>query len=240
MPGPAALLRELHRLRRHLRDLQAELDRAPRQLKVRQAKLAEQEKAFLEAQDALKHVKVGIHEKEVSLKATHQQLSKFEKQLEETVTNKKEYDLKKAEIAQANQRAAELENQILEAMADSEERSARLPEQEKALQQARADHAEFEKAHQAKVARLEEEQRRTQEELTASEAQVPEKLRPDYLRLVNAYGADALAPVTGQVCSNCRTTITAQQLALLAQEMYVTCKSCARILYLPEGPTQVG
>jgi predicted nucleic acid-binding Zn-ribbon protein len=240
MPGPATLLRELHRLRRHLRDLQAELERAPRTLKARQAKLAHEEEAFKAAQEGLKHLKVSIHEKEVSLKSTHQQLQKFERQLDEAVTNKKEYDAKKLEIAKATERAAELENQILEAMADSEERTARMPEKEKALQQSRVEFAEFEKSHQAKLARLEEERRRTQEELKAAEAQIPDKIRPDYQRLVNAYGPDALASVNGQACSHCRTLITAQQQSLLKQEEYVTCKSCGRGLYLPEAPSRVG
>jgi uncharacterized protein len=209
-------------------------------LKARQAKLAQEEEAFKQAQEGLKLLKVGILDKESSLKSTHQQLRKFEKQLDEAVTNKKEYDLKKAEIASAQERAAELENQILEAMADGEERTARLPEQEKALQQARAAYAEFEQAHRARQARLEEERRRTQEELAAGEARIPEKVRPDYQRLVNAYGPDALAPVNGQACSFCRSLITAQQQSLLQQEEYVVCKSCGRALYLPEPPSRAG
>jgi uncharacterized protein len=240
MPGTATLFRELHRLRRHLRELQAELERAPRTLKAHQGKLAKQEEAFKEAQEALKKQKVGIHEKEVSLKATHQQIAKYEKQLGEAVTNKKEFDLKKAEIANARQRAAALENEALEAMADVEERAAKLPEQEKALAQARADFAEFEKGHQARVARLEEEKRRANEELKASEVQVPDKLRTDYQRMVNAYGADALAQVNGNACSHCGTEVTAQQSSLLVQEQYVACKSCGRGLYLPEARPKGG
>lgn len=239
MPGPATILRELHRLRRHLRDLQAELERAPRVLKARQAKLAQEEETFKEAQEAIKRLKIGTHEKEVSLKATHQQIAKYEKQLDD-VANKKEYDAKQVEIVHSRERTAELENQILEAMSESEERAARLPEQEKHLHQARAQFAEFEAAHRDRVARLEDEKRRTQEELKATEAQIPDKIRPEYQRLVNAYGADALAAVNGQACSHCRTHVTAQQQAMLEQELYVVCKSCGRALYLPEPARGVG
>ena len=43
MVGPGATLRELHHLRRHARDLQAEIERGPRTLKAQQAKVVKQE-----------------------------------------------------------------------------------------------------------------------------------------------------------------------------------------------------
>src|SRR5437773_1316484 len=91
MSGPAVLFREIHRLRRHIRELQDQVDRAPRVLKTQQAKVARQEEIQREGQDHLKKLKVSIHEKEVSLKATHGLVAKHLKQME-TAESKKEYD----------------------------------------------------------------------------------------------------------------------------------------------------
>jgi predicted nucleic acid-binding Zn-ribbon protein len=52
--------------------------------------------------------------------------------------------------------------------------------------------------------------------------------------LVTAKGDDALAAVTGRSCSACYTEITAQNYNELVREQFVPCKSCGRILYLPE------
>jgi predicted nucleic acid-binding Zn-ribbon protein len=232
MSGPAPILRELHRLRKHLRDLQTEIERAPRLLKAHQAKLAQQEAGFRDAQEGLKRLKVAVHENEVSLKSTHQQLTKYEKQLNE-VTSKREMDGKQSEIAQARQRLDELETKILEGMTEIEERTTRLPEQEKHAQQARAEFAEFEKGQQARLARLQQEKGNAEKELAATEAKLPADIRSQYARLAKAHGADALAVVTDRTCMHCRTGITAQQQNELEGERFVTCKSCGRGLYLP-------
>src|ERR1051326_7621476 len=98
MAGPATILRELHRLRRHAKQLQAEIGRGPRLLQAQQAKVSRQEEVAREAQETLKRLKVTSHEKEVQLKAKQQQIVKHEKQLNEA-SGKKEYDALRAEIA---------------------------------------------------------------------------------------------------------------------------------------------
>ena len=90
-------------------------------------------------QGGLSHVKVGVHEKEVSLKQAQQQITKHEKQLNEA-TSKKEYDALKVEIAAEKQRCQQLEDEILNGMMEMEERTAQLPEIEKAVTQARWSH----------------------------------------------------------------------------------------------------
>ena len=93
------------------------MDRAGRRRKLR------------EAQDAIKHLKVESHAKEVSLKSTHTQIAKYEKQ-KETAADKKQFDAFNHEIETARQKARTLEDQILEGMSEAEERTAKLPEHE--------------------------------------------------------------------------------------------------------------
>jgi predicted nucleic acid-binding Zn-ribbon protein len=233
MAGIGDTLREIHRLRRHARDLQQEIDRGPYQLKAHRAKAAKVEEAFRAAQDALKKLKVTTHENEVTLKATHGQIAKYERQLDE-VTDKKQYDALKHEIAAAREKARALEDAILEGMTEAEERAAKLPDQEQAVRKVKEDLAAFERDHAARLGRLADQIKDALGQLTEAEGRLPEQWRPQYQRLVNAYGADALAAVQGQSCSHCHTQITVQQLHDIQAGEFMFCRSCARVLYMPE------
>jgi predicted nucleic acid-binding Zn-ribbon protein len=234
MPGPAAIMREIHRLRRHARDLQNQIDLAPRQLKAHQTRVAREEEALREAQDGIKHLKVTTHEKEVTLKTTRQQIQKYEKQREEA-GSKKEYDTFQAEIAAAQGKVRKLEDEILEVMVETEEQTGRLPEREQALQQARADLTRFEAEVQGRQADLAEQHRQALAQVAEVEAALPEgDVRGLYQRQVKARGEDALSPVENRTCMACYTEITAQQSQELRMEQLVFCKNCGRILYLPE------
>jgi predicted nucleic acid-binding Zn-ribbon protein len=233
MPGPATILREIHRLRRLAADLQNRSEQQPRLLKAQQNAVARQDEALREAQDAIKRLKVTTHEKEVSLKTTNQHIAKHEKQLNEAVS-KKEYDALKGEIAAGRDAVRRLEDEILDAMAETEERTAQLPQLEKAVQQARAELGQFERDSEARLHDLAEQRERVLRQLAETEATLPADVRPQYDRLVKARGEDALALVEGRTCTACYTEITAQQSNDLLRDQLVFCKSCGRMLYLAE------
>ena len=233
MAGPATILREIHRLRRHARDLQAEIERGPRLLKAQQTKVTKQEETVREGHDALKRLKVSSHDKEGQLKATLQQISKHEKQLNEA-GSKKEYDALKVEIAADKKKCQQLEDEILGYMAEIEERTARLPELEKAVQQAKAEYADFEKDSQGRLAGLTVQLNQALQGIKDVEATLPEDVRPQYDRLVAARGEDAMAAVEHRTCRACYTEITAQSFNDLMLSQFVLCKSCGRTLYLPD------
>jgi predicted nucleic acid-binding Zn-ribbon protein len=203
MPGLTDLFRDIHRLRRFAHDLQEQIQRVPRQLQVQQARIARQEDLLRQGQDAIKHLKVSIHEKEVSLKTTHQQVAKHERQLNESAS-KKEYDALKAEIAADRQKCLQLEDEILGVGERLESLQGQLAGAQAQLQEA--------------------------------EVRIPPDVRLQYNRAVGAMGAEALAAVQNRNCSACYTAITAQHYNELWMGMFVVCRSCGRILYLPEAP----
>ena len=233
MAGPATILREIHRLRRHAKDLQAEMERGPRLLKAKQTKVTKQEEAVREGHDTLKRLKVSSHDKEGQLKATLQQITKHEKQLNEA-GSKKEYDALKVEIAADKKKCQQLEDEILGYMAEMEERTAQLPELGKAVQQAKAEYAEFEKNSQGRIAGLTEQLNQAQRSIKEVESTLPADVRPQYDRLVAARGEDAMAAVENRTCMACYTEITAQAYNDLMLSQFVYCKSCGRTLYLPD------
>src|SRR4051812_21461658 len=111
------ILKELHRLRRHLRDLQTEIDLGPRVLKARQATLATEQQAHADAYDTIKKLKLKQKDDEGALKQTEQRIAKSESDLN-TAGSKKEFDAKQSEIAQGRAKRGELEDAIIAAMTE--------------------------------------------------------------------------------------------------------------------------
>lgn len=233
MSTPAAILRELHRLRRHAKNLQDEIERLPRQLAVQKAKVTRQEDVLKHAQEAIKRLKVANSDKEKSLKAKHQDIAKYEKQRDEAAA-KKEYDALQHEITAAQQACQKLEDEILAGILESDEKTAQLPELEKALALAKQEVAQFDQTRQARQVVLNEELARTKQLLTETEAGLPDDVRVSYLRQISARAEDALALVQERTCTACYTAITPQMHGELTRGMFVLCKSCGRILYTPE------
>jgi predicted nucleic acid-binding Zn-ribbon protein len=234
MSGPISTLRELHRLRKHVKNLKDEIERLPRQLRVYQGKVVAAERTLTEAQDGIKHVKVTVHQNEVSLKEAHQQAAKYEKQLND-VTGKKEYDALQSEIAHAKAEAQRLEDEILAGMTDAEERQTKVPELELAVKKARDEVANFDKTSMERKARLTEELTRAEQALRETEPRLTDEFKQAYDRLVKVRGEDALAATVGRTCSGCNTAVTAQKYNDLLSDRLVVCRSCERILYLPAG-----
>jgi predicted nucleic acid-binding Zn-ribbon protein len=231
MSGPAATFREIHRLRRLVHDLQEQLDRIPRQLKAQQAKLARHEEQHREAQEAVKKSQVGVKKREGELKDAHALVARLEKV---EVSSKKEYDALQAEIAHARAECQRLEDEILAGLMEGEERAAALPEQERLLQQGRDELAKFEQESAGRKTSLASQLAAAQAQLKEAETNIPADLRTQYNRIVTAKGPDSMAVVRDRTCKACHTEITVQSSHDLQQEMFVVCRSCGRILYLPE------
>src|SRR5262245_49470373 len=172
MPGPGAIVRDIHRLRRNIKDLTTRIDQGPKQLQAQRNKVARQEEILKKAQDELKHLKVKTHDRELSLKITTDQKAKYERQLND-IMSKKEYDALKHELATTREQFSRLEDEILASMMETEERQAKLPELEKALAQARADAAQFERDYQARMADLARQRDEVLRELSQVEATLP-------------------------------------------------------------------
>ena len=231
MPEPADILKELHRLRRHIKDLDGKIEQAPKQLTAQRNKLAKQEDTLKLAHETIKQLTLKAREKELSVKATTTQIVKYEKQLESAVA-KKEYDTLKLEIKQEKEHISKLEDEILAAMTEIDERNVQLPEVDKATQKARADFAQFEIDFKERLERFAGEKTRAAEALTTTESTLPEDVRLQYNRLLAAKGMDALIGVNGKTCMACYTEITSQMISELNRGVFMMCKNCGRMLYM--------
>jgi predicted nucleic acid-binding Zn-ribbon protein len=233
MSEPGSSLREIHRLRRHAKNLQDEIERLPRQLKVQRAKAVRQEEQYKAAQDALKQLKVSTHEKEGTLKAKGAQVIKHQKQLNESA-GKKEYEALQAEIAADKAAIQGLEDEILTSLAEIDDKTAALPDADKLVKKAQDEARQFEATAKGREVELRSMLAQATEELKVVEATLPAVLRPQYDRIVASKGEDALAEVKDKTCSACYTGITSQEYNDLKSGIFVICKACGRILYLIE------
>jgi hypothetical protein len=233
-PPVPHLLREAHRLRRHLRELKSEIDLGPRVLKIQEQKLAAAKLAHAAAHDHVQKLKLKIRDDEGTLKQVNGQLAKFEKQLNDAASPK-EFEGKQSEIRQAKEKIAALEEAILTGMEELEQKTAHLPTDDKIWADAQAEFEQYKLDAKERLERLTADQKASAAELAAVDAGLPPPVKPQYDRLIKAYGPDGLAAVSGKVCGQCRVAIAEQQKSDIVAGKFVCCSTCGRAMYLEGG-----
>jgi uncharacterized protein len=232
MPSIVETLRESHRLRKLIRDLQEQIAEGPSLLTAEQARLTRAENDLKDAQAGLKQLKIAVHDKETTLKATHTQIAKYEKQ-RDTAQSKKELDAFDHEIKHNRDKCAQLEDEILAGLGEIDERTANIPVLEKELAKVREESAGFQKEADERLSRLKQELERAQVQLVEMEKNLPVEVRPTYSRLVASLGVDAMAKAENRTCQACYASLTMQTLRELeGGGRFVTCTSCGRALYV--------
>lgn len=226
-------LRECHRLRSHLRDLQAEIDRGPRVLKEHQDELEAERVAHKAHHDAITALKLKQREDEGTLKQTESRLVKLEDQLP-GLTVQKEYAAKELEIVHAKEKKGELEDAILTTITELEEKIAAVPSVEEKWKQAQADFAQFQKDAAERLEAMKADTTVCQGDLAKAEAELPTDVKRTYDTIVRGKGPEAFAAAKNRVCQGCRTTMAEQQFADLRRGTFRVCSTCGRMQYPSE------
>ncbi len=225
-----ALLRECHRLRLHIRELLAEIDRGPRILREHEQELEEARAAHQAHFDAITKLKLKQRDDEGSLKQTETRLAKLEDQLT-GITVQKEYTAKLSEIEQAKAKKSALEDAILDTLMQLEEKTAAIPEVEKQWSLAQEEFQRFQAEAAERLQRMKNDLEVSQVELANYEAELPPDLKRVYDSLVRAKGPDALAGARNRICQGCRTAMTEAEFLELRRGEYRICTRCGRLLY---------
>ena len=229
MSVPSAL-RECHRLRVHLRDLQAEIDRGPRVMQEYQDELDAARQAHKAHFDTITQLKLKQRDDEGSLKQTETRLAKLEEQLT-GISVQKEYAAKELEITHAKEKKGELEDAILATITELEERTAAIPSVEEKWKAAQAEFAEFQKEAAERLERMQADTEASRAELARVEATIPPDVKSTYDSIVKAKGPDAFAAAKNRVCQGCRTTMAELHFSELRWGTFRTCITCGRMLY---------
>ena len=229
-PTVPQTFKQLHRVRKHLRELKSEIDLGPRVMTLQQQKLEAEKQTHKDAHDAIGKMKLRIRDDEGTLKQLNTQLAKFEKQLNDA-GSPKEYEAKQSEIRQAKEKIAATEEAILLGLEELEKKTAALPEADKQWAEAQAEFEQFKIDAKDRLQRMLDDQKTHQELLISLEATLPPTVKPQYDRLVKSYGADSLAAVDGRSCQQCRNALTEQQRVELVAGKFFCCPRCGRGLY---------
>jgi predicted nucleic acid-binding Zn-ribbon protein len=227
-------LRTLHRIHRQLADLADQLAAGPRAVAVRTKQVESAEAKKTTAQDDVKKAKVAADQKQLQLKTSEAKIKDLETKLNACKTNR-EYQTLTEQIAADRMATKVLEDEILEALERVDTLKPTVPAAEgevaavkKALDEAKAKVA-------AETGRLESEVARVRAELETVERDLPDDVRDKYARIVKQKGADAMAPLEGQSCGGCFQQVTGNMVSDLMLGKIVACRSCGRLLYIPES-----
>ena len=229
-------LRTLHRMHRQLADLAEQLAAGPRAVatRTRQVQAAEAKRAT--AADDVKKAKLAADQKQLQLKSAEAKIADLEGKLNACKTNR-EYQTLNDQIAADRMATRVLEDEILEALERIDALKPAVPAAEADIEAARKLLAEADAKVKAETGRLEAEVSRIKGELQVAEKDLAEDVREKYDRVVKQKGADGMAPVDGQTCGGCYQQLTGNMLSDVLLGRIITCRSCGRLLYLPESST---
>jgi uncharacterized protein len=228
-----SVLRTLHRIHRQLDDLKERLSRGPRQINAAQNNVQHREGLLTQTKAEAKALRMDADQKQLLLKSSEEKIKDLRRKLNAAASNR-EYQALLDQIAADEMAKSVLEDEILEGLERVDAFQRTIGEAEAALvsakekaEQVRSEVAEQEPLLQADLARLEA-------ELHESEAGLPQDVRLMYDRIVRHRGEDALAVVENQFCSGCNQQIPLNLLNLVMLGQPALCKTCGRLLYLPE------
>jgi predicted nucleic acid-binding Zn-ribbon protein len=231
MSVTAAALRELHRIHQQLAELRDRLERGPKQVRAREANLAQLEARLAEARDRAKQTQIAVDRKQLDLKSGEQKVVDLRVKLNQASSNR-EYQALLEQIAAAEMAGSVLSDEILEGMEKVDQFAAGVKEAENNLS---AGKQELEKARhlvENSAATIRTDLGRLECELATAENALPAEMKADYQRVVRSKGADSLAAADDGVCTGCGQQITLNMQNELKLSKLVFCKSCGRLLYL--------
>jgi predicted nucleic acid-binding Zn-ribbon protein len=233
MSVTAAALRELHQIHQRLADLRDRLERGPKQVRAREANVAQLEAKLTEARDRAKQMQMAIDRKQLDLKSGEQKVVDLRVKLNGANSNR-EYQAFLEQIAAAEMAGSVLSDEILEGMDKVDQLGLATKEAEKNLASGKHEMDKARQAVESSAATIRSDITRLEAELLQAEKALPADLKADYERVVRSKGADSLSAAEDGVCIGCGQQITLNMQNELKLSKLVFCRSCGRLLYLPE------
>ena len=223
-------LEKLHDLYLKLKEVQEELDRGPRVVKAKEAMLAKRQVELEETKHRHLEQRKLADSKNLQLKTAEVKLADFRTKLNMCGTNR-EFDILKGQIAADEMAKSVLEDEILDCMEQSDRLKVFVVEAEKVVAATKDDIQKFTAQIAAAKVGLADKAATLRVAVKEAEAVIQAEFLPQYRRLVNSYGADALALVENGVCSNCYVTLAPQEQVNLRGGKMMFC-NCGRLLYV--------
>jgi predicted nucleic acid-binding Zn-ribbon protein len=232
MATAAECLAELHRLLLALREVEEQLARGPRQIKARE-QVAAQARTDLETRrNELKTLRVAADRKSLDLKTNEARIADLKAKLNAAQSNR-EYEIIRGQVAADTAAHGVLEDEALELMEKVDRTQSTIGECEEKLRRADEEARRFTSEFESVAGGLRERVAALSAQVRQAESGLTGDVAEKYRRLVDAYGAGALASVESGVCSNCQMQVTPQYKVLLNSGKVMFCGSCGRLMYIP-------
>jgi predicted nucleic acid-binding Zn-ribbon protein len=227
----AAALRELHRIHQLLADLRDRVERGPKQIRAREANVAQLDAALAAARERAKQTQMALDRKQLDLKAGEQKVLDLRVKLNAANSNR-EYQALIEQIAAAEMAGSVLSDEIIEGLDKIDLLTAAVKEAEQHVAAGKQDMEKTRRSIEETASTIRADITRLEGELAAAEQALPADLKNDYQRVVRSKGADSLAIADDGVCAGCGQQITLNMQNELKLSRLVFCKSCGRLLYL--------
>jgi len=228
-----SVLRTLHRIHRQIGDVKSRLDRGPKQIAAAEANAQHRDKLLQDAKNEAKNLRMAADQKQLQLKTNENKVLDLRRKLNAATSNR-EYQALLEQIAADEMAKSVLEDEILEAFEKADAFQKNIAEAEAASAAARKKVEQVRGEGAQQMPQLKADLDRLETELRQTEATLPEDVRDLYHRTVRGKGEDALAVVENQFCSGCNQQIPLNVLNRIMLGQPVFCKTCGRLLYLPE------
>jgi predicted nucleic acid-binding Zn-ribbon protein len=176
---------------------------------------------------------MAADQKQLQLKSAESKIHDLDGKLNACKTNR-EYQTLTEQIAADRMATKVLEDEILEALERIDTVKKTLPTAEAAVEAARKVLGDTKGRVAAEATQLDSEVQRLLRELETTERDLPADVRDLYDRAIKNKGEEGLAPLDGESCGGCFRQITGNMYSELLVGKVVMCRSCGRLLYLPE------
>jgi predicted nucleic acid-binding Zn-ribbon protein len=215
---------------RKIRALKNELKTAPLERKQLDEKLAGIQAAFEQSKLKGKTIEVERKKLENEAQSKRDQINKYQTQKFQTKKND-EYQAITTAIEHLERDISLIEDKELELMESAEQLRPETTRAEQAAAAAKTQVASQQADLNTKVAAVQEQIGKLEEERTRLASNVEEDLRDVYDRLFAAKG-EAVVPLENEVCTGCHMKVTAStNNRVKTGKEVVQCEQCNRILY---------
>lgn len=228
-----SVLRTLHRIHRQLNDLAGRLERGPKQIHATEVNVQRCEELLTKTKGDAKALRMAADDKQLQLKSGEDKAKDLQNKLNMATSNR-EYQALLEQIAADKMAMSVLEDEILEALETIDAFKKNIAEAESGLAAAREKAEEIRDDVSKQQPVLQADVARVKTEMNQNEATLPADVRELYDRVVRHKGEDALAMVENQFCGGCNQQIPLNILSQVMLGQPVFCKTCGRLLYLPE------
>ncbi len=229
MAGLTESLTASHRLHLELAQVNEELARGPRQLKIREQKIITTQNEAVALREELKQIRAAADRKSLDLKTREAKLADLRAKLNACASNR-EYEVLRGQIEADEVANSVLEDEILELLEKVDLTQRGIGETEAREKQLQAECSEFAAKVAAAAMGLEAQVQSLTEQVRAAEPALTGENLLRYRRLVEAYGADGLASVDAKgICSYCYVAQTPQNQVHIKTGAVIFCSNCGRI-----------